>query len=348
MLFCLFLGTDSDQDFDPSAEMLVNDFDDEHTLDEEEALGDEDLTNSNEISELTKVSLLKVAKMYLELNFLCVFQEQDIPIEVLLQMYGYNNQNKISTTENNTEKHETTESSDSSNTSTAPPSASQQQSSSSASANIQPRSSATLNISDCSENDSDDESTNEDEWRRTIQVGSDYQAVITEGFKHYDDKMVTEDRLLWKPSASLNDANIDKFLFEYAKMCLSEEESNYGDFILPYGSHIKDDEQALYLLMQARYNMKESLKMHENGTEPKAPISEQITPWTEDECRAFENGLRTFGKDFFQIKHHRVPTRSVGEVVTFYYFWKKTERHDSFVNKFRIEKKKYALHPGTT
>jgi len=45
---------DSDQDFDPSAEMLVNDFDDEHTLEEEEA--NEDKTNiNNEISDLQKV-----------------------------------------------------------------------------------------------------------------------------------------------------------------------------------------------------------------------------------------------------------------------------------------------------
>ena len=40
--------------------------------------------------------------------------------------------------------------------------------------------------------------------------------------------------------------------------------------------------------------------------------------------------------------------RSVGELVQFYYLWKKTERHDVFANSFRIEKKKYTLHPGTT
>lgn len=51
-----FAATDSDQDFDPTAEMLVNDFDDEHTLDEEEAI-DDDTNASNEIDELQKVSL---------------------------------------------------------------------------------------------------------------------------------------------------------------------------------------------------------------------------------------------------------------------------------------------------
>ncbi len=44
----------------------------------------------------------------------------------------------------------------------------------------------------------------------------------------------------------------------------------------------------------------------------------------------------------------QVRTRSVGELVQFYYLWKKTERHDVFANATRMEKKKYALHPGTT
>lgn len=55
MCFCFFnVGNDSDQDFDPTAEMLVNDFDDEHTLEEEEAI--DDGTNvSDEINDLQKV-----------------------------------------------------------------------------------------------------------------------------------------------------------------------------------------------------------------------------------------------------------------------------------------------------
>ena len=48
------VGNDSDGEFDPSADMLVNDFDDEHTLEEEEANGDED--NEEEIGDLQRVS----------------------------------------------------------------------------------------------------------------------------------------------------------------------------------------------------------------------------------------------------------------------------------------------------
>lgn len=49
-----------------------------------------------------------------------------------------------------------------------------------------------------------------------------------------------------------------------------------------------------------------------------------------------------------RILNNKVRTRSVGELVQFYYLWKKSERHDIFANKTRLEKKKYTLHPGLT
>ena len=44
----------------------------------------------------------------------------------------------------------------------------------------------------------------------------------------------------------------------------------------------------------------------------------------------------------------QVKTRSVGELVQFYYLWKKTERHDAFAARTRLEKKRYIMHPGIT
>ena len=76
------------------------------------------------------------------------------------------------------------------------------------------------------------------------------------------------------------------------------------------------------------------------------PAVETMTLWSEEECRAFELGLRLYGKDFHMIQSQKVRTRSVGELVQFYYLWKKTERHDVFANNTRLEKKKYTLHPG--
>ncbi len=76
------------------------------------------------------------------------------------------------------------------------------------------------------------------------------------------------------------------------------------------------------------------------------PAAETMSLWSEEECRAFELGLRLYGKDFHMIQNQKVRTRSVGELVQFYYLWKKTERHDVFANTTRLEKKKYILHPG--
>ena len=78
------------------------------------------------------------------------------------------------------------------------------------------------------------------------------------------------------------------------------------------------------------------------------PPADTMSLWSEEECKAFETGLRVYGKDFHSIQNQKVGTRAVGELVQFYYLWKKTERHDVFANSFRIEKKKYTLHPGTT
>ncbi len=64
------------------------------------------------------------------------------------------------------------------------------------------------------------------------------------------------------------------------------------------------------------------------------PPADTMSLWSEEECKAFETGLRVYGKDFHSIQNQKVGTRSVGELVQFYYLWKKTERHDVFANSF--------------
>ena len=136
---------------------------------------------------------------------------------------------------------------------------------------------------------------------------------------------------------------------------------------MPLGAHVRDDEQvcmrvcsvltenmivlpllflfcqALHLLLQCGYNCDEALRRRRMNA---VPTAETMTLWSEEECRSFELGLRLYGKDFHMIQSQKVKTRSVGELVQFYYLWKKTERHDVFANNTRLEKKKYTLHPG--
>merc|ERR1719394_1235486 len=59
---------DNEKEFEPTVDMIMNEFDDERTIDEEETMTQED--------EAEELNALK--------------DEQDIPIEELLKMYGYN------------------------------------------------------------------------------------------------------------------------------------------------------------------------------------------------------------------------------------------------------------------
>merc|ERR1719167_2170516 len=59
---------DNEKEFEPTVDMIMNEFDDEGTIDEEETMTQED--------EAEELNALK--------------DEQDIPIEELLKMYGYN------------------------------------------------------------------------------------------------------------------------------------------------------------------------------------------------------------------------------------------------------------------
>ncbi|XP_063995155.1 mesoderm induction early response protein 1 isoform X2 [Diachasmimorpha longicaudata] len=189
------------------------------------------------------------------------------------------------------------------------------------------------------EDDDCDYSPDEDEWKKTIMVGTDYQAIIPEGLCRYDDALPyeNEDKILWNPSF-IPERETEEFL-QRAQL------PTHKSSLLPTGAHVRDDEQALYLLLQCGYNLEEALRRRRMNVLP--PI-DAISLWSEEECHNFESGLRTYGKDFHLIQKNKVRTRSVGELVQFYYLWKKTERHDIFTYKARLEKKKYALHPGIT
>ncbi|XP_040355902.1 mesoderm induction early response protein 1 isoform X14 [Ixodes scapularis] len=385
-------SADSDQDFDPSAEMLVDEYDDEKTLDEEEAL--ESDASDDELNTLQK--------------------EGEMPLEDLLAMFGYKDGEKAvdadSESEEDDEEEEEEEEEENEGeaekvaprvetvppakvvvappappppvkeaepkaataTKTPPPVVSRTPPPPAPTAPPPPRrehrttSTAHLlrsvsHASESSNSDSDEDFTIEEYWKKnenfndvnllgpayarvphqTIQVGSEYQATIPVGLCKYDDAPAyeNEDRLLWDP-AKISDTDVEDYL-----STAQEPTGNavgYGS--LPVGCHTRDDEQALYLLLQCGHNVEEALRRRRMN--PALPS--EMSLWSEEECRSFESGLRLYGKDFHLIQLHKVRTRSVAELVHFYYLWKKTERHDIFASKVRLEKKKYALHPGTT
>ncbi|KAA0203846.1 hypothetical protein HAZT_HAZT011203, partial [Hyalella azteca] len=150
-----------------------------------------------------------------------------------------------------------------------------------------------------------------EEYRKTIMIGSAYQA------------------------------QVEKYLYAVNQ----PSPGTQGVGALPLGFHIRDDEQALHLLLQCGGNVEEARRRLSMNP---SPLASTMTLWSEEECRNFENGLKNYGKDFHLIQQNKVRTRSVGELVQFYYLWKKTERHDMFATKTRLEKKKFIVHPGTT
>lgn len=194
-----------------------------------------------------------------------------------------------------------------------------------------------------SEADIDYKPERDEDWKKTIQVGSSFQAVVPEGLSMYGDAPAyeNEDRLLWDPS-KIDDEKVDHYLEDIQVQCLNNA---VGVNAIPTGAHIRDDEQSLYLLLQCGHNVEEALRRRKMQA---IPPTDPMSLWSEEECSNFETGLKFYGKDFFHIHQNKVKTRSIGELVQFYYLWKKTERHDIFANKTRLEKRRYTLHPGVT
>ncbi|NXO49606.1 MIER1 protein, partial [Aramus guarauna] len=345
-------ATSDDHEFDPSADMLVHDFDDERTLEEEEMMEGE--TNfSSEIEDLNR--------------------ESDMPIQELLSRYGYDGTIPLQEDdedEDDEEEEEEGEDDDdvdnddnsgcsgenkeeiikdssgqedetqSSNDDPAPSVASQDPQEI-----IRPRRCKYFDTNSEIEEESeeDEDYIPSEDWKKEIMVGSMFQAEIPAGIcKYKENEKVYEndDQLLWNPDF-LPEHKVIEFLNEASRRTGDEK----GLDAIPEGSHIKDNEQALYELVKCNFDTEESLRRLRFNVKA---AREELSVWTEEECRNFEQGLKVYGKDFHVIQANKVRTRSVGECVAFYYMWKKSERYDFFAQQTRFGKKKYNLHPGVT
>ncbi|XP_053157000.1 mesoderm induction early response protein 3 isoform X1 [Hemicordylus capensis] len=332
-----------DHDFDPTAEMLVHDYDDERTLEEEEMM-DEGKNFSSEIEDLEK--------------------EGSMPLEDLLAFYGYEptipviasssadsspseladelpdmtlDKEEIAKDLLSGDDEETQSSADD-----LTPSVTSHEAT-----DFFPR--PLRSNTTC---DGDKESDGEDvevdagnsseELRKEIMIGSQYQAEIPPYLvKNSSDEKVyeNEDQLLWQPDG-ISESKVKEYLFETSLRTGNEKMIGR----IPEGIHTRDNEQALYELLKCSHNIKEAIERYcSNGK-----ASQEMTAWTEEECRNFEHALLIYGKDFHLIQKNKVRTRTVAECVAFYYMWKKSERYDYFAQQTRFGKKRYNHHPGVT
>ncbi|XP_028743621.1 mesoderm induction early response protein 1 isoform X4 [Peromyscus leucopus] len=193
------------------------------------------------------------------------------------------------------------------------------------------------------ESEEDEDYIPSEDWKKEIMVGSMFQAEIPVGvcrYKENEKVYENDDQLLWDPEY-LPEDKVIVFLKDASRRTGDEK----GVEAIPEGSHIKDNEQALYELVKCSFDTEEALRRLRFNVKA---AREELSVWTEEECRNFEQGLKAYGKDFHLIQANKVRTRSVGECVAFYYMWKKSERYDFFAQQTRFGKKKYNLHPGVT
>ncbi|XP_045440443.1 mesoderm induction early response protein 1 isoform X4 [Pipistrellus kuhlii] len=297
-------ATSDDHEFDPSADMLVHDFDDERTLEEEEMMEGE--TNfSSEIEDLAR--------------------ESDMPIHELLSLYGYDGTSRLpeEDEEEEEEEEEGEDDEDADNDDNSGCSGENKEE----------------NIKDSSGQEDETQSSNDDPSQSV--ASQDAQEIIRpRRCKYFDTIYENDDQLLWDPEY-LPEDRVIIFLKDASRRTGDEK----GVEAIPEGSHIKDNEQALYELVKCNFDTEEALRRLRFNVKA---AREELSVWTEEECRNFEQGLKAYGKDFHLIQANKVRTRSVGECVAFYYMWKKSERYDFFAQQTRFGKKKYNLHPGVT
>ncbi|KAF0761214.1 mesoderm induction early response protein 1-like isoform X1 [Aphis craccivora] len=159
-------------------------------------------------------------------------------------------------------------------------------------------------------------------WK-SVNVGLNFQALVTEELSTYGDVLPYEnnDELLWDPNV-LGEDLIEDYLTKIQQItkALKPKSKVVG---------VRDNEKALYLLVQCGHDVAEALRRMSLNV---IPLEKSLSVWSEDETLKFEMGLLVSGKNFHAIQKE-VKTRSVAELVHFYYFWKKSDRHDQFERK---------------
>ncbi|XP_035246520.1 mesoderm induction early response protein 3a [Anguilla anguilla] len=328
-----------DHDFDPTAEMLVHEYDDERTLEEEE-LHEGNTNISAEIEDLQK--------------------EGNMPLEELLAIYRY--EASVSTIGGSSVDSSSGELTDELPDMTLDKeeiakdllSGDDEETQSSAddltpsvtsheTTDFFPRTLRSNAIYDGDkESEGEEDGVSPEDSRKEIMVGSEYQAEIPAQLCCYGDNekvYCEEDQLLWCPDI-LPESKVRNFLCEASLRGTDGKMEGAPD-----RGHIRDNEQALYELMKCNYNIHDALERYRNSA---ASSKDEMLPWSEEECRSFEHALLLYEKNFHLIQKHKVKTRTVAECVAFYYIWKKSERFDYFVQQNRFGKKRYSAYPGVT
>lgn len=158
-----------------------------------------------------------------------------------------------------------------------------------------------------------------------IRVGGSHQASLPEccpyPMKGTSEEMEKpKEDLVWNPC--LDDYELVMYLraarsmAQYAGMC------NGGSPEDGYRAVSQDatTSNALHVLHQNNYDAAKALQALVKKPYPK----ELEKKWSDDEMKKFVKGLRQYGKNFYKIKKELLPHKETGDLVEYYYTWKKT------------------------
>ncbi|MBN3288662.1 RERE protein, partial [Polyodon spathula] len=156
-----------------------------------------------------------------------------------------------------------------------------------------------------------------------IRVGPSHQAKLPElqPFPSPDGQAVTEnEELVWTPG--VNDCDLLMYLRAARSMAAFAGMCDGGSTEDGCLAASRDDTtlNALNTLHESKYDAGKALQRL-----VKKPVPKLIEKcWTEEEVKRFIKGLRQYGKNFFRIRKELLPSKETGELITFYYYWKKT------------------------
>ncbi|XP_042335772.1 arginine-glutamic acid dipeptide repeats protein isoform X12 [Sceloporus undulatus] len=156
-----------------------------------------------------------------------------------------------------------------------------------------------------------------------IRVGPSHQAKLPElqPFPSGDGDAITQhEELVWMPG--VNDCDLLMYLRAARSMAAFAGMCDGGSTEDGCVAASRDDTtlNALNTLHESNYDAGKALQRL-----VKKPVPKLIEKcWTEDEVKRFIKGLRQYGKNFFRIRKELLPNKETGELITFYYYWKKT------------------------
>ncbi|KAK9528954.1 hypothetical protein VZT92_013080 [Zoarces viviparus] len=156
-----------------------------------------------------------------------------------------------------------------------------------------------------------------------IRVGPSHQAKLPEMQPRSAPGLQTQtegEELMWMPG--VNDCDLLMYLRAARSMAAFAGMCDGGSTEDGCLAASRDDTtlNALNMLHASHYDAAKALQRL-----VKKPLPKLIEKcWSEDDVKRFIKGLRQYGKNFFRIRKDFLPSKKTGELITFYYHWKKT------------------------